>query len=103
MFETEATWVWIVVYSILIGSAAASLFAIITKRLVRLSWLHLVFIVSGYVTFLIHAFGRQDYRTEFEWLVQEFREGAVWAIYVIASYVYTIAWWVRFIAVMRRR
>jgi len=103
MYETEATWVWIVAYSAIIVSAIASLYAIMTKRIVGWSWLHLFFILSVFVTFLFHAVGRQEHRTEFEWLMLEFREGSAWAIYVLAGYAYTLGWWVRFVAAMRRR
>ncbi len=103
MLETETTWIWIGYYSLTLASLLASIFCVMTKRVVRMSWLHMAVIVSGYAIFLYHSIGRPIDQTEYDYLASALMNGSYWAIYVLVGYLYTVAWWIRFIAAIRRK
>jgi hypothetical protein len=103
VLETETTWIWIGYYSLTLASLLASIFCVMTKRIVRMSWLHMAVIVSGYAIFLYHSTGRSIDQTEYGHLAVELINGSYWAIYVLVGYLYTVAWWIRFIAAIRRK
>jgi hypothetical protein len=103
VLEMETTWIWIGYYSLALASLLASIFCVMTKRMVRMSWLHVFILVSGYVIFHYHAIGRPIDQSEYDYLTAELNNGSLWSAYVLVGYVYTLAWWIRFVAALRKK
>ncbi|MFL1671865.1 hypothetical protein [Paenibacillus dendritiformis] len=101
MWATNASWVWLVFYSVIGISLAASAFSLIIRKRIGISVVHIVFLVTGFTVFFLNAMGRSEGMTELHYFWKGLREGALWAIYVLISGLFSIYWWYGFIASYR--
>ncbi|MGG4395209.1 hypothetical protein ABEX25_12990 [Paenibacillus thiaminolyticus] len=97
MWATNASWVWLLFYSVFGISLAASAFSLIIRRRIGISVVHIVILVTGFTVFFLNAMGRGEGMTELHYFWKSLREGALWAIYVLISGLFSIYWWYGFV------
>ncbi|RJG23114.1 hypothetical protein [Paenibacillus thiaminolyticus] len=97
MWATNASWVWLLFYSVFGISLAASAFSLIIRKRIGISVLHIVILVTGFMVFFLNAMGRSEGMTELHYFWKSLREGALWAIYVLISGLFSIYWWYGFV------
>lgn len=93
-WETLPGWFWFIHHSFLLVTLGAGIYEVFKKRLLKESMLLIVVLLTSFVIFVLNAIGRLEGMNEFEWLYSELVNGAVWAIYVLLSYMYVFVWWV---------
>lgn len=98
MWATNASWVWLIFYSALGISLAASAFSLIIRKRIGISLVHIAILVTGFTVFFLNAMGRSEGMTELHYFWDSLGEGALWAIYVLISGLFSIYWWYRFVS-----
>ena len=95
--ETLPNWFWTLYYLVLLITVGAAIFYVVHRRLKGLSILAIVFALTIPVISIINSIGRTEGMDEFEYLVSQFQQGAIWTVFVIIGYLYLIVWWVLFL------
>jgi hypothetical protein len=95
-WETLPTWFWIVNYLFWIMTFGTALFRLVRKKIIRLSIIAIVFAITVPIIGLVNSIGRAEGLNEFEHLLNQLQQGAIWSIYVITGYLYALVWWILF-------
>lgn len=96
-WETLPDWFWVIYYLILSTTLVTAIFGVIRKKMTRLSILAIMFAVTVPFIALINSIGRAEGLNEFEHLISQLQQGAIWSIYAIIGYLFLIVWWVLFL------
>ena len=96
-WETLPHWVWIIYYLFLIATLGTAIFSVIRKKMISLSIITIVLIITVPIISLINSIGRAKGLNEFEHLVTQLQQGSIWSIYAIISFLYLLVWWVMFL------
>jgi hypothetical protein len=67
-----------------------------SKKIIRLSIIAIVFAITVPIIGLVNSIGRAEGLNEFEHLLNQLQQGAIWSIYVITGYLYALVWWILF-------
>lgn len=95
--ETLPNWFWILYYLVLFITLGTAIACVVKKRMKGLSLTVIVFTFLVPIISLINSIGREEGKNEFEHLVSQFQQGAIWAIFVIIAYLFLFIWWVLFL------
>ncbi|MEW5549971.1 hypothetical protein ABGT22_08345 [Peribacillus frigoritolerans] len=90
-------WFWIIYYSFLFITLGALIFSLIRKRHIGMSFISIVFVITLPIISLIQGIGRGEGLNEFEHLVSQLQEGAIWSLYVVVGYLFLLVWWFVFL------
>ncbi|WP_311520271.1 hypothetical protein [Paenibacillus albidus] len=70
-----------------------AIFSVAKKRHKILSILAIIFTVTIPIVSLINSIGRTEGRNEFEHLVSQLQQGAIWSIFATIGYLFLLVWW----------
>jgi hypothetical protein len=85
---------WIIYYLLLMTIFVRAIYSVIRKRQVPLAMIAILIIISVPMVSLMNSIGRPLEMSEFEFLMKEFKQGAMWAIFTIAGYLYILVWFI---------
>lgn len=96
-WETLPNWFWVIYYLFLLTTLGTALFSVIRKKMISLSILASIFAVTVPIISLINSIGRAEGMHEFEHLISQLQQGAIWSIFTILGYLFLLVWWVLFL------
>lgn len=85
---------WIIYYLFLMTIFVRAIYSAIKKKQVPLAMIAILVIISVPMVSLMNSIGRPLEMTEFGFLARELKQGALWAIFTIAGYVYLLVWFI---------
>ena len=95
-WETLPNWFWAINYLFLLTTLGTAIFCVIKRKMKGLSVTAIVFTLIVPIVSLINSIGRVEGMNEFEHLVSQFQQGAIWSVFVIIGYLFLLVWWVLF-------
>ena len=102
-WETLPAWFWTLYYLFLLLTLGMAIFNVVKGKMLKLSVAAIVYTILIPMVTLINSMGRTEGKNEFEHLVGQLQQGAVWAIFTIAGYFFLLAWWGVFVFDRGRR
>ncbi|MBT2691681.1 hypothetical protein [Bacillus sp. ISL-55] len=85
---------WIILYLLLMIIFVRAIYSVIKKKQVPLAMIAILVIISVPMVSLMNSIGRPLDMSEFEYLARELKQGALWAIFIIAGYLYLLVWFI---------
>lgn len=95
-WETLPNWFWVLYYLFLLATLGTTIYCIVKKKGKILSFVTLMFTVTIPIIFLINSIGRTEGMNEFEHLISQLQQGAIWSIFTIVGYLFLLVWWALF-------
>lgn len=96
-WETLPIWFWGIYYLFLFTTFLTAIISVIKRDKIVFSIVAIVFTVSVPIISLINSIGRTEGMNEFEHLISQIKQGAIWSIYTISGYLFLFVWWVLFL------
>lgn len=96
-WETLPNWFWVIYYLFLLTTLGTAIFSVIRKKMISLSILTIIFAVTVPIISLINSIGRTEEMNEFEHLISQLQQGAIWSIFIIIGYLFLLVWWFLFL------
>lgn len=96
-WETLPNWFWALFYLFLLITIGTATYSIVKKLMNGLSIVAIVFTGIVPIIGLINSLGRAEGMNEFEHLVSQLQQGAIWAIIVIIGCLYLLVSWFLFL------
>ena len=93
MSETLPNWFWTIYYLFLLVTLGTALLSVIKRKMSRLSFIAIVLTLAIPLVSLINSIGRPEEMNEFEYLVSQLQQGAIWSVFVMVGYLFLIVWW----------
>ncbi len=93
MSETLPNWFWTIYYLFLLVTLGTALLSVIKRKMSRLSFIAIVLTLAIPLVSLINSIGRPEEMDEFEYLVSQLQQGAIWSVFVMVGYLFLIVWW----------
>ena len=94
---TLPAWFWIAYYLLILVIFCSAILSIIRKILFISSIITLIFTITVPIISLINSIERPADQTEFDHLVIQLQQGAIWSIYTLIGYAYLLVWFVFFL------
>lgn len=94
--ETLSGWFWAIYYLVLLTTVVTAIYSVVRKRIRSLSICAIVFALTVPIISLINSIGRAEEMNEFEHLLSQLQQGAIWSIFVIIGYLFLLVWWFLF-------
>ncbi|MGF9818912.1 hypothetical protein [Brevibacillus agri] len=88
---------WAIYYLFFLITAGTAVFCLARKKNRRMSVAAMLLALLLPVISLWNSIGRADGTDEFEHFVMELLQGSLWAVFVLAGYVFLFAWWAMFL------
>ncbi|RNB93062.1 hypothetical protein EDM60_24560 [Brevibacillus parabrevis] len=85
-------WFWAIYYLFFLIPAGTAVFCLARKKNKRMSVAAMLLALLLPVVSLWKSIGRAEEMDEFEHFVMELLQGSLWAVFVLASYVFLFAW-----------
>ncbi|MCR8859991.1 hypothetical protein NQ113_22645 [Bacillus pseudomycoides] len=96
-WETLPNWFWAIYYLFLLITLGTAIFCVIRKKMKKLSILAIVFAITVPIISLINSIGRAEGINEFEHLINQLQQGAIWSIFMTIGYLFLLVWWIFFL------
>ena len=93
MSETLPNWFWTIYYLFLLVTLGTALLSVIKRKMSRLSFIAIVLTLAIPLVSLINSIGRPKEMNEFEYLVSQLQQGAIWSVFIMVGYLFLIVWW----------
>lgn len=93
MSETLPNWFWTIYYLFLLVTLGTALLSVIKRKMSRLSFIAIVLTLIIPLVSLINSIGRPEEMNEFEYLVSQLQQGAIWSVFIMVGYLFLIVWW----------
>ncbi|MFJ8260976.1 hypothetical protein ACIQ4I_03310 [Rummeliibacillus sp. NPDC094406] len=97
-WETLPNWFWAIYYLFLLATLGTAIFSVVKRKMKGLSVIAIVFTLTVPIVSLVNSIGRAEGRNEFEHLVSQLQQGAIWSVFVIIGYLFLLVWWVLFLS-----
>lgn len=97
LWETLPNWTWVIYYLFLLTTLGTAITSVLRKKMKSLSILAIIFAVTVPIISLINSIGRAEGMNEFEHLISQLQQGAIWSMFTIIGYLYLLVWWVLFL------
>jgi hypothetical protein len=91
-WNTLSVWLWIVYYLFLLIMFSSTIFSIIRKRMVAYSMVALLITITLPMVGVINSIDRPIEQSEWDHLLTQLKQGALWAFYSIAGHAYLVSW-----------
>ena len=85
---------WIIYYILLMTIFVRAIYSVIKKKQTPLAMIAILVIISVPMVSLMNSIGRPLEMSEFEFLLRELKQGALWSIFTIAGYLYILVWFI---------
>lgn len=96
-WETLPSWSWAVYYLFLLITLVAAIFSVLKRVNKSLSIIAILITVSVPIIGLVNSIGRAEGMNEFEHLVNQIQEGALWSIFTLIGFMFLFVWWVLYL------
>jgi len=96
-WETLPSWFWAVYYLFLLITLVAAIFSVLKRVNKSLSILGILITFSLPIIGLVNSIGRAEGMNEFEHLVSQIQQGAMWSIFTLIGFMFLFVWWVLFL------
>ncbi|MGX5760212.1 hypothetical protein [Brevibacillus parabrevis] len=96
-WESLPGWFWAIYYLFFLITAGTAAFCLVRKKNRRMSVAALLLALLLPVVSLWKSIARAEGMDEFEHFVMELLQGSLWAVFVLAGYVFLFAWWGMFL------
>ncbi len=80
-------------YTFIIATLGAAILSIVKKKLVIVSIITIILVMSIPIISMINSIGRKKGVDEFEHFITQLQQGFNWPIYVIVGFFYLFVWW----------
>ncbi|WP_430481905.1 hypothetical protein [Rossellomorea marisflavi] len=94
MSNTLPPWFWIAYYLFLAVTIGVAIYYVSTRKEIRLSLLTIWVDSTVPIVGLLNSIGRFDELNEFQHLVNQLHQGALWAWYACSGYLFLAVWWI---------
>ncbi|USK92975.1 hypothetical protein [Rossellomorea marisflavi] len=94
MANTLPPWFWIAYYLFLAVTIGIAIYNVFNQKEKRLSLLTIWVAITVPIVGLLNSIGRFDELNEFQHLVNELHQGALWAWYACSGYLFLVVWWI---------
>ncbi|WP_121614873.1 hypothetical protein [Virgibacillus halodenitrificans] len=92
-WETLPNWFWALYYLFLFITLGTALYSVMKRKMHGLSIVAIVITITVPIVSLINSIARVEGMNEFEHLINQLEQGAIWAIFTIIGYVFLLIWW----------
>ncbi|WP_186579507.1 hypothetical protein [Aquibacillus kalidii] len=92
-WESLPSWVWFVYYLFLFATIALAITYIMKKKRRNLSIIAILFSISTPIIGILNSIGRARNVNEWEHMIIQFQQGAIWSIYVVLGFLYLLVYW----------
>ncbi|WP_062106665.1 hypothetical protein [Bacillus niameyensis] len=99
LWKTLPHWFWVLYYLFFLATLGAAIFSIVKNKGKVMAFIAIIFTVSIPIISLINSIGRAEGSNEFEHLVSQLQQGAVWSVFTAIGYLFLLVWWVLFLLV----
>lgn len=96
-WETLPNWFWVLNYLFLLTTLGTTIFSFTKRKIKGLSIVAIAVTITIPLISLINSIGRAEGMNEFEHLVSQLQQGAIWSIFVIIGYLFLLVWWILFL------
>lgn len=100
--ETLPNWFWILYYLFLLITLGTAIFSIVKRKMTNLAMIAIIFTIIIPIITLANSIGRAEGTNEFEHILSQFQQGAVWSIIAIIGYIFLLVWWILFLFKLKR-
>ncbi|MEL3971135.1 hypothetical protein AAEO50_02495 [Rossellomorea oryzaecorticis] len=90
--ETLPAWFWAMYYLFFLTVLVASIFSFVKKKHKGISGLAILFTLTIPVVGFMNSIGRAQEMNEFEHLVSQLQDGAVWSYFTVLGYLFLVVW-----------
>ena len=97
MWETLPNWFWIILYLFLLATLGTDIFSLVRRKMKYLPIIIIIFILTVPIVSLINSMERAEGMNEFDYLVYELQQGAIWSLFTITGYLFLLVWWIVFL------
>ncbi|WP_430507704.1 hypothetical protein [Rossellomorea marisflavi] len=94
MSNTLPAWFWIAYYLFLAITIGVAIYNLSNRKSIRLSLLVIWIAITVPIVGLLNSIGRFNELNEFQLLVNELHQGALWAWYACSGYLFLAVWWI---------
>ncbi|WP_164669771.1 hypothetical protein [Virgibacillus doumboii] len=101
--ETLPNWFWIIYCLLLLTTLITAIYSFAKKKMEGFSILAIVITVTVPVVSLINSIGRTEGMNEFEHLVSQLQQGAIWSVFVVLGYLFLLLWWISFLLKVKEK
>lgn len=95
-WETLPGSVWVIYYLFLFLTLGTGILNVIRKRMLGLSIIAIFLTITVPIVSMLNSVGRAEGRNEFEHLVAQLQQGAIWSIYSFIGFLYLFVFWTVF-------
>ena len=92
-WESLPSWIWAIYYILFLVTISVAVFSIIRNKLRKFSVLTVVITLMMPIIAFLNSVGRKEGIDEWQHLVMELQQGALWAIFILIAAIYLIVWW----------
>lgn len=92
-WESLPSWIWAIYYILFLVMISVAVFSIIRNKLRKFSALTVVITLMMPIIAFLNSVGRKEGIDEWQHLVMELQQGALWAIFILIAAIYLIVWW----------
>ena len=100
-WETLPNWFWLLYYLFLLTTLVTTIYSVMKRKKKGLSIVATLFTIMLPIITLLNSIGRATGINEFEHLVNQLQEGALWVYFTSLGYLFLISWWVLFLSKRR--
>ncbi|MGR3764115.1 hypothetical protein [Rossellomorea sp. NS-SX7] len=90
--ETLPAWFWAIYYLFFLTVLGASIFSVVKKKHKGMSWLAILFTITIPMVGFMNSIGRAHEMNEFEHLISQLQEGAVWSYFTVLGDLFLVTW-----------
>ncbi|KZZ84151.1 hypothetical protein [Bacillus sp. SJS] len=101
--STLPAWIWIFYYLFLLITLGTALFRLIRQNGKAYSAIAFAAALTIPPVAFFSSIGRQEGTNEWQHFISELQIGALWAVYVLAGFLYLFIWWALMITEKRDR
>ncbi|WP_121661938.1 hypothetical protein [Metabacillus litoralis] len=96
-WETLPAWFLVVYYLFLLITLVAAIFSVLKRVNKGLSIVAIFITFSVPIIWLVNSIGRAEGINEFEHLVNQIQQGAMWSIFTLIGFMFLFVWWVLYL------
>ncbi|QHA90863.1 hypothetical protein [Bacillus sp. N1-1] len=96
-WDTLPSWFWVIYYLFLLTTLGTTIYSVVKRKMKGLSIVAILFTVTVPIIVLINSIGRAEGMNEFEHLVSQLQQGAIWSYFTSIGYLFLLLWWVLFL------
>ncbi|OAT86034.1 hypothetical protein A6P54_17985 [Bacillus sp. MKU004] len=97
LWETLPVWFWIIYYLVLVAILATAIYSVVKRKHTRMSVIAIILTVTIPSVSLIQSIGRAEGMNEFEHLISQLQQGAVWSLFTVGGYLFLVVWLIFFL------